>query len=86
MTSSTSSPSPPTIAVTGHGKREVRPDEVEFHFIIEGVFPSVREAETQLQRQRSILLSALENHRSRDTRLTSAEPVIAPQRDYENRI
>jgi uncharacterized protein YggE len=84
MTTSTSSHSPATIAVTGHGKREVRPDEVEFHFIIEGVFPSVREAETQLQRQRSILLSALENHRSRDTRLTSGEPVIAPQRDYEH--
>lgn len=84
MTSSTSSPPPATISVTGHGKREVRPDEVEFHFIIESVYPSVREAETQLQRQRSILLSALENHRSRHTRLTSGEPVIAPQRDYEH--
>ncbi len=84
MTTSASSPSPPTIAVTGHGRREVRPDEVEFHFILEGVFLSVREAETQLQRQRSILLSALEKHHGRDTRLTSGEPVIAPQRDYEH--
>ncbi|HEY9248425.1 MAG TPA: SIMPL domain-containing protein [Rariglobus sp.] len=84
MTSSTSSPPAPTIAVTGHGKREVRPDEVEFHFILEGVFPSVREAETQLQHRRSALVSALEKHRGRKTRLTSGEPVIAPQRDYEH--
>ena len=84
MTSPASSLSPPTIAVTGHGRREVRPDQVEFHFIIEGVFPSVREAEIQLQRQRSTLLSALEKHRSHLARLTSAEPVITPQRDYEH--
>lgn len=82
MTTTTSS-SPPTISVTGQGRREVKPDQIELHFILEGVFPSVREAEVQLQRRRTALLSALENHRSRETRLTSGEPVIAPQRDYE---
>lgn len=53
MTTAAASLSSPTIAVAGNGRREVRPDLVEFHFLIEGVFPSIREAESQLQRRRS---------------------------------
>ena len=84
MTSPTPVPVSPTIAVSGHGRREVRPDLVEFHFILEGVFPSVREAEDQLHHRRAALLSALESHRTRDSRLTCADPVIAPHHAYEH--
>lgn len=84
MTTPVSSPLSPTIAVTGIGRREVRPDHVEFHFIVEGVFPTVREAEARLQRQRAALLQALGDYRHYPSRTTSAEPVIAPKRDYEH--
>jgi uncharacterized protein YggE len=85
MTSS--APTPPaaaTVAVTGQGRREVRPDLVEFHFVLEGVFPSVREAEDQLHHRRAALLSALEKHRTGETRLTCADPVIASHHEYEH--
>lgn len=83
MTSPAPTPSPATVSVTGHGRREVPPDEVEFHFILEGVFPSVRDAESRLHQRRATLLAALEKHRTRETRLTCADPVIAPHREYE---
>ncbi len=86
MTAPTASfSSPPTVSVTGHGRREVRPDRVEFHFVLEGVYPSVQEAEAQLHRRRAALLSALETHRGPDARLTCADPVIAPHHEYEDR-
>ncbi len=79
-----SQPFTPTVAVTGRGRRELRPDSVEFHFVIEGVYPSVRDAEAQLHRRRAALLSALEPHRGPDTRLTCADPRIAPHHEYEH--
>lgn len=70
-------PSTPIITVIGHGRREVRPDHVDFHFTLDGICPSVREAELGLQARRTELWRALEKFRSLKTRLTAGEPSIA---------
>ncbi len=74
----------PTVAVSGRGRREVRPDRVEFHLVLDGVHPTVRDAEDRHQRRRAGLLAALAAHRDHDARLTADGPVITPQRDYEH--
>lgn len=78
------SPAAATVAVTGHGRREVRPDQIEFHFLIEGLYPTVGQAEQGLQHRRSSLLSALASHRATDSRLTANGPTIAPHHEYEH--
>lgn len=85
MTAATAqSSTAPTVAVTGHGRREVRPDQVEFHFCIEGIHPTVAQAEQGLQHRRSALLDALASHRATDARITADGPIIAPYHEYEN--
>lgn len=53
MNATASPATAPTVAVSGYGRREVRPDRVEFHFLIEGLHPSVAEVEQGLQHRRS---------------------------------
>jgi hypothetical protein len=57
-------PSTSIITVIGHGRREVRPDHVDLHFTLDGIYPSVREAEVGLQARRTELWRALEKFRS----------------------
>ena len=85
MTASSPIPPIPTITVIGHGHREVRPDQVDLHFTLAGIYPSVHEAEVGLQARRTELWRALEAFRSLKTRLTAGEPSIGPHHDYEER-
>lgn len=83
IAASASQSSPPTVSVTGRGRREVRPDRVEFHFTLNTLSPSVLEAESALQHQRQALMAALAQSRNSSARLTADGPLITPHHDYE---